>query len=92
MKDELLKNLTDEQLEKARECKSEEELLDLAKKEGIKLTDEQLASVSGGCGAKQEEVACPICGNKNLDVDVRYVNSSDQTIYTCPECGHQWKN
>ena len=35
MKKELLKGLTDEQIEKASHCKSPEELLSLAKKEGV---------------------------------------------------------
>ena len=41
-------DLSTEQMEKARECKSSEDLITLAKAEGIELTDEQLASVAGG--------------------------------------------
>jgi len=52
MKKELLDGLTPEQVEKAKACKSQEELLVLAKEEGIELTKEQLEAVSGGftCG------------------------------------------
>ena len=92
MSDELLKGLTDEQLEKARECKSEEELLDLAKKEGVQLTDEQLASVSGGCGQKEQDKVCPVCGCTNLDISTKEIQSRDITVYVCPECGHQWQH
>ena len=48
MREELLKGLTEEQIAKIRECKSQEELLKLAKEEGIELTDDQLEAVSGG--------------------------------------------
>ena len=42
MKQGLLKGLTEEQLTKVKECKTTEEMLALAKEEGIELTDEQL--------------------------------------------------
>lgn len=48
-------DLTDEQMAKARECKTAEELVALSKAEGIELTDEQLEGISGGgwtCGKK----------------------------------------
>ena len=40
--------LTDEQKEKSKECKTVEELMDFAKKEGIELSDEPLSSIAGG--------------------------------------------
>lgn len=49
MKSELLKGLTKEQIEKVNACKDGEEILKLAKQEGIELTDEQLEAVNGGC-------------------------------------------
>ena len=48
MKKDLLKGLTEEQIAKVRACKNSEELLALAKAEGVELTDEQLAAISGG--------------------------------------------
>ena len=48
MKKELLKGLTEEQIAKVKACKNGEELLKLAKQEGVELSEEQLASVSGG--------------------------------------------
>ncbi len=45
MREELLKGLTEEQISKVKECKSHEELLVLAKQEGIELTDEQLEAI-----------------------------------------------
>ena len=46
--DELFEKLTDEQKEKAKECKTFDELMDFAGKEGIELPDEFLDSVAGG--------------------------------------------
>ena len=43
-----IKDLTEEQMKKARECKTTEELINLAREEGIELTDEQLDAVAGG--------------------------------------------
>ena len=45
---DLCKGLTDEQIAKVKSCKNHEELLMLAKEEGVELTDEQLLAVSGG--------------------------------------------
>jgi len=67
MNKELLKGLTGEQIAKVKECKNNEELLALAKQEGIELTDEQLTAVSGGCGTSTREqneidmMQCPEC-------------------------------
>ena len=41
-------SLTPEQIEKAKACKTPEELLALAKDEGLELSEEQLDSVAGG--------------------------------------------
>ena len=39
MKKELLKGLTKEQIAKVKACKNHEELMELAKKEGVSLTE-----------------------------------------------------
>ena len=41
-------DLTPEQQEQARACKTPEDVLSLAKEDGIELTEEQLEAVSGG--------------------------------------------
>ena len=41
-------DLTPEQQEKARACKTPEDILALAKEEGFELSDEDLEAVSGG--------------------------------------------
>ena len=48
MKKELLKGVTEEQIAKIKACNNSEELFELAKEEGVELTDEQLNSISGG--------------------------------------------
>ncbi len=47
-KKELLKGLSEEQIAKVRDCENVSDLLQLAKDEGVELTDEQLSAVSGG--------------------------------------------
>ena len=49
MEKKVLEGLTEEQIAKAKQCKSQEELLALAAKEEVDLTDEQLKAVAGGC-------------------------------------------
>ena len=48
MKKELLKGLTNEQIARAKACRSGDELLALAHEEGVELNEEQLAAVHGG--------------------------------------------
>ena len=48
MKDGLLKGFTEEQIAKVKACNNPNELLQLAKEEGVELTAEQLGAVSGG--------------------------------------------
>ena len=50
-------NLTEEQRQKARACKTPEEILALAKQEGVELSDEQLEGISGGWGGGEDN--CP---------------------------------
>ena len=54
MSKEFFKGLSEEQIAKVRECKNSEELLALAKAEGVELTDEQLAAVNGGACSKTD--------------------------------------
>ena len=87
MKKELLKGLTEEQIAKAKACKSQEELLKLAKDEGIELTSEQIEAVSGGgCFSSFK---CPICGSKDYRKLPIY-QVSGCSSYKCNQCGHEW--
>ena len=55
MKKELLKGLSEEQISKVKSCKNHEELLSFAKQEGVELTDEQLAAISGGACSGEDK-------------------------------------
>ena len=92
MKQDLLKGLSKEQIEKLNQCRSGEEILEIAKKEGIELTDEQLSDISGGgacsvisdIGDKINPFDCPFCGyNGKFDKDGNEI--------TCPKCGKTWR-
>ena len=90
MKQELLKGLSEEQITKAKACKNQEELLKLAKEEGIKLTDEQLQAVSGGACISGPTIQCPKCGSSKYDVIVYYENLAECHYYVCKKCGTEW--
>ena len=84
MREELLKGLTEEQIAKVKACKSQEEMLALAKEEGIELTDEQLEAVSGGhC---QGYLSCPKCGA----IDFHIYDYKTWYQYEC-DCGYKWQ-
>ena len=72
MKKEMLIGLTEEQIAKVKACKTTEELLALAKAEGVELTDEQLNAVAGGgkdyCQSTPE-TDCWYCGSKDVDIE-----------------------
>ncbi len=48
MKKELLKDLTDEQIKMVKACDDINDLMQLAKDEGVELSEEQLNAISGG--------------------------------------------
>ena len=85
MKKELLKGLTEEQIEKVKACKSPEEILKLAKEEDVELTDEQLKAISGGfslCYPNVSDLICPNCCTNS------YVDYGGGT-YVCKWCNHK---
>ena len=87
MKQELLKGLSEEQIAKAKACKSQDELLKLAKEEGVELTSEQIEAVSGGgCFSSMK---CPNCGSKDFKKLAVY-QISGCSSYKCNSCDHEW--
>ena len=92
MKKELLKGLTEEQIARVKACKSHEELLALAKQEGVELTDEQLEAISGGgaCSVVSDvgdflnPFDCPECGCN----DIKTVKGN---LFECQGCGFRWR-
>ncbi len=55
MRKELLNGLTDDQIAKVKACDDFNDLLQLAKDEGVELTDEQLNAISGGACTPTEK-------------------------------------
>ena len=89
MKEKLLKGLTEEQNAKVKACKNQEELLALAKEEGIELNDEQLEAVNGGaCSNTDHCPPCPSCGSTN--VKSKY-SGSRVTVFKCKNCGKEFE-
>lgn len=83
MNKDLLKGLSDAQITKLKGCKNQDEILKLAKEEGIELTDEQLGVVTGGgilCGDCIGD-ECPMCHGVNT-----------QTIYCQGEVAYHYCN
>jgi DNA-directed RNA polymerase subunit M/transcription elongation factor TFIIS len=96
MREELLKGLSEEQIKKLENCKDSEEILALAKEEGVTLSDEQLEAVSGGCG--DSKIKCPKCGSSNINVVVeeaaKTTLDAGGTVrkYRCLDCNHKWED
>jgi len=84
-KNELYKGLTEEQIAKAKACKTHEELLKLSKEEGIELTEEQLEAVSGAslCGTTKT-IPCKKVG---CDGEAEKISGF---IYKCRKCGYEF--
>ena len=92
MKEELLKSLTKEQIAKLKECKSQEDMLKIAKEEGVELTDEQLEAVTGGnCFGPD----CPQCGSDKVVTNTvtHYFMGKEYgktRFKECESCGYTW--
>ena len=94
MKKDLLKGLSDEQVAKVKACKNHEELLALAKAEGIELNDEQLQAVNGGgCNSAEKPTQCPRCGSTNIRVESMKHEFTFTDYYykcKCKDCSYKW--
>ena len=66
---ELYDSLSEDLKKKATECKTAEELMELAKSEGIELSDEQLDAISGG-GDSWFCDCNTVCGRHNPDLEL----------------------
>ena len=91
-REDLLKGLTKEQINKARECNSTAELLELAKQEGVELSEEQLKAISGGCG-EPVKIICPMCQSEDVDAHRAGYDKQSRgvTQCTCRHCGWTWE-
>ena len=62
-----LEDLTPELKQKALACKRPDELLELAKSEGMELSDEQLESISGGSWGGDDGGSSEPCPHDNSE-------------------------
>ena len=89
VKKDLLKGLTEEQIAKVRACNNTDEILALAKQEGLELTSEQLEAVNGGaCSNTDNCPPCPSCGSTNVKL-----RQSGEVLkkYKCNDCGKEFE-
>ncbi len=81
-------NLTDEQKEKAKACKTMDELMTLAGEWGVELPDEVLDAVAGGVGIVWETVELePIEQSKPTPPPAIQPATCDDCI---PDCWFSW--
>ena len=85
MREDIFKGISEELINKAKACKSPEEIFALAKEEGIELTEEQLEAVSGGYCL--EVPPCPYCGSTNTHYMIKSM-MKEIVIYCC-DCKRQ---
>ena len=92
--EDYIKNLPPELQEKARSCKSTEELLSLAGDEAVKLPDEALEAIAGGKGSPQNcsNPSCPNCGSSNVELEREAGEGRPwvRRYFKCNDCGHEW--
>ena len=79
--EEYIKDLSPELQEKARACKTKDELLQLAADEDMEIPMEALEGVAGGCG--DEQLSCPCCGS--TDISSEPVNGHGTRLF-CRKC------
>ena len=96
MKEELLKGLSEEQINKLNKCNSNKEILDLAKREGIELTDEQLTAVNGGFCNPDGNInfpnKCPKCGSTNTKLTGQHdMGRIAWDTYDCLDCHREYR-
>ena len=88
-KKDLLKGLTPEQIERVKSCKNQDELLKLAKEEGVELNEEQLKIVNGGMCTSTKGPTCPHCKSSNTVSNDRYGSKnwpSGEYEWYCKDC------
>jgi len=75
--------------EEAKACETPEEMLALAKRKGYKLSDADLAAVSGGWGVKNALPQCPSCHSYEVSMSTIFA-SPGATRCACSKCGYTW--
>ena len=75
--------MTPEQIEKAKACKTAEELFALAKEEGMELSEKELDAVSGGTWINGQYFKCTTFGCGGYDCFVFSCSSVNCTAVEC---------
>ena len=71
--------LSPEMQEKARECRTMEELQAMLAENDVELSEDALAAVAGGCGTPPK---CKKCGTTK-----EYKSGREVSGWYCPKCG-----
>jgi DNA-directed RNA polymerase subunit RPC12/RpoP len=81
-----LANLPDELKLSIEKADTVEELVNLAKENGVDLSDEQVDQLANGGWGSDNGKTCPDCGCRNI------IQIGDLFIYRykCMDCGKQW--
>ena len=79
-------DLTPEMQDKAKACKTPDEVLAQAKEEGYELSDEELEQIAGGAWGQAK---CPNCGSTDI---YRKDDIYEQYELICHSCGYQWNS
>ena len=77
--EEYIKDLTPEQQEKAKACKTKDELIQPAAEEDVEIPMEALNNVAGGC--RTTEYFCRSCGSTDIYIE-------DDDYEGVPRCCH----
>jgi hypothetical protein len=97
MREDLLKGLSEEQIAKIKACKTTEEMLAVAKEEGVELTDDQLEAVSGGACTETvtpgqgygTQAKCPKCNRLGWCEMLKRKGGTHKYL-KCPSCGAEF--
>ena len=89
--------MSEEQIAKVKACKNTEEMLSVAKEEGIQLTDEQLEAVNGGACTETvtpgkgygRSAKCPNCGRYGWCEMLKKKGGTRQYLKS-PDCGTEF--
>ena len=79
--EKFIKDLSPELQEKARACKTNQELMELAAEEDIEIPMDALENVSGGCG--DNELKCPYCGSTDIGSEPVNLHGTRLFCRTC---------
>ena len=92
--EDIIKKLSPELQEKAKACKSPEELMALSREHAAELMPEALEAIAGGTGGSVKscgEIKCPKCGSTNVTKSDEILPSGWTRVHRkCHDCGYKW--